>query len=66
MKKVDKRMGISSIACAIMLITALAFAEAYIEANAGEDFKVTFNSNRTTGYEWQLNLPRKFSAYFCW
>lgn len=23
----------------------------------GEEFKVTFNSNRTTGYEWQLAKP---------
>ncbi len=56
-KRGDKKMRISSIACAMMLMTTFAFADAYIEANAGEEFKVTFNSNRTTGYEWQLAKP---------
>lgn len=57
MKKGSRKIGQFSVMCVTMLIAAFAFAEANIEANAGEEFTVTFNSNRTTGYEWQLARP---------
>ena len=32
---------------------------AVIETNSGKDITITLESNRTTGYEWQLAVPLK-------
>ena len=50
-------MKILAVIFAALLIPAVAFAETDIKAAAGKEFTITLDSNRTTGYEWQLAKP---------
>jgi len=50
-------MKILSIIFATLLIPALAYAGTDIKSDAGKEFTVTLDSNKTTGYEWQLAKP---------